>query len=194
MQTHFLEVSNNEQNWGKFLLIRFTQKEWAYKSAITGLSLLREVGWNPQNIIILDLQTGEAARFVPGGCAKSDLDKHKVWVCPMYEPMLHWLYTQDVSDLTKLPRFLNLPDAEFALAGYRRPGPTEVKKMQLELTERQRTVLLAAILNAGQTLHEMNDAFKDNEKPGNIFVGEESVPKVTDDDLDEVERILRQIA
>jgi hypothetical protein len=41
----------------------------------------------------------------------------------MYSPFLCWLYEQDLKDLTKLPSFLDLPDAEFAMSGHRRPGP-----------------------------------------------------------------------
>lgn len=121
MQTKFLEVTNNKRNWGKFLLIRF-DSEWEQESAFTGRSLLREVGWHPDNIIVFDLQTGEGARFLPGGLPSADLDKHKIWVCPMYEPFLAWLYKQDLTDLSKLPSELDLPDAEFAMSGYRRKG------------------------------------------------------------------------
>lgn len=123
MQTKFIEVTNKEQNWGKFLLIRFDKDEWEYKSAFTDHSLLKEVGWSPRNIIVMDLQTGEGARFLPGGYAKSDLDKHQIWCCPMYEPFLTWLYLQDLTDLSQLPNSIDLPNAEFAMAGYRRKGP-----------------------------------------------------------------------
>lgn len=122
MKTKFIEVTNNNQNWGKFLLFRF-DNEFEYKSSITGKSLLNEVGWNKQNIFVLDLQTGEGARFKPGGNSEFDLEKHKIWVCPMFSPFLEWLYLQDVSDLSALPSFLDLPNAEFALSGYRRKGP-----------------------------------------------------------------------
>lgn len=121
MQTHFIEVTNKQQNWGKFLIIRLDH-EWEYPSAFTGNSLLGEVGWRKDNIIVFDLQTGEGARFVPSGIPKFDLEKHKIWVCPMYEPFLVWLYQQDLSDFSKLPTSLNLPDAPFSLTGYRRKG------------------------------------------------------------------------
>jgi len=121
MQTKFIEATNNEKNWGKFLVFRF-DTEWEYKSAFTGKSLLREVGWGADNIVVLDLQTREGAGFRPGGLASADLDKHKVWVCPMYEPFLSWLYRQDLTDLNKLPDSVNFPDAEFAMSGYRRKG------------------------------------------------------------------------
>jgi hypothetical protein len=131
MQTKFIEVTNGQRNWGKFILIKF-DSEWAEKSAFTGRSLLGEVGWAPDNIIVFDLQTGEGARFRPGGCVKADLDKHKIWVCPMYEPFLNWLYRQDLTDLSKLPSELDIPDAEFAMAGYRRPGPKPQRRKKID--------------------------------------------------------------
>lgn len=123
MKIKFIEVTNNNRNWGKFLLGKFTD-EWEYRSTIAGggRSLLYEVGWTPAHLLILDLQTGEGAIFRPGGMVKHDLDKHKIWVCPMYEPFLEWLYKQDLSDLDKLPAFLDLKDAPFSMQGYRRPG------------------------------------------------------------------------
>jgi hypothetical protein len=47
-----------------------------------------------------------------------------VWVCPMFEPFLEWLYTQDTSVLERLPTVVELPEAPAAaaLAGYRRAG------------------------------------------------------------------------
>lgn len=99
--------------------------EWEYESQMSpGSGLLREVGWNPAQIWVLDLQTCEGAAFSPVGLASADLDKHRIWVCPMYSPFLEWLYQQkDLSDLSNLPSVLDLPDAEFALRGYRREGP-----------------------------------------------------------------------
>jgi len=46
-------------------------------------------------------------------------------VCPLYEPFLTWLYTQDTTDLDKLPDFveIDVKDAPFAMSGYRRSGP-----------------------------------------------------------------------
>lgn len=122
MEKHFIEASNSEQNWGKFLILRFNEEE-KVQSAVTGNSLLREVGWNRHSIIVFDLQTGEGARFLPGGFATADLEKHKVWVCPMFEPFLNWLYLQDLTDLSKLPKFIDLPDAPFEMFGHRRKGP-----------------------------------------------------------------------
>jgi hypothetical protein len=130
METKFIEVTNmgarNSGNWGKFLVGRFTPKEWARRSHVTEspyYSLLNAVGWTPEHITVIDLQTGEGAIFRAGGYAKADLVKHRVWVCPMFEPFLEWLYKQNLKDLQKLPALINLPDAEFAMSGYRRKGP-----------------------------------------------------------------------
>jgi hypothetical protein len=74
--------------------------------------------------IVFDLQTCEGTAFRPGGRAKYDLDKHKIWVCPLFEPFLEWLYKQPQhDDLTALPDTIDLPDVPFALSGYRRNGP-----------------------------------------------------------------------
>lgn len=125
MQTKFIEASDGSNfNWGKFAVCRFTPEEWARRSEVDVLTtrgLLSVVGWDSGNLLVLDLQTGEGARFKPGGLASADLnDKHQVWVCPMFEPFLTWLYTQDLSDLDKLPGLVNLGDVPIAMHGYRR--------------------------------------------------------------------------
>ncbi len=127
MKTKFVEVTNQNRNWGKFLLIRF-DSEFEYVSQMQpGFKLLGSIGWAPEHLIVFDLQTCEGAAFRPGGSAHHDLEKHRIWVCPMAEPFLEWLYRQDLKDLEKLPGILDLPDAEFAMYGYRRPGPQEAK-------------------------------------------------------------------
>lgn len=137
METKIIEATNGKaQNWGKFLVGRFTT-EWSARSTVmaewnasqgrdeTTTLLLREIGWNPQAIWVLDLQTCEGAAFKPGGLARADLNKHRIWVCPLFEPFLAWLYQQDLKDLQKLPDCIDLPNAAFDFAGYRRPGPEE---------------------------------------------------------------------
>jgi hypothetical protein len=122
MKTRIIEVTNNDQNWGKFMVMK-PDTEWGRRSKIDPdlqMSLLRYCGWGPEHVWVLDLQTGEGACFAPHGMASADLNKHKVWVCPMFEPFLAWLYQQDLSDLDALPELLNLPDAPFAMSGYRR--------------------------------------------------------------------------
>jgi len=125
MQTKFIEVTNGCKNYGKFLLMRF-DTEWEYRSAAPGCGgnpLLKSIGWNPNQIWVLDLQTCEGAAFCPGGCSKADLEKHRVWVCPLFEPFLEWLYAELATKLfDDLPAYIDLPDAPFLMSGYRRQG------------------------------------------------------------------------
>jgi hypothetical protein len=128
MNLKFLEVTNGEANWGKFSLGTFTSEEWSRRAVIDGGSIIGGRGWTRRHVWVLDLQTGEGAMFLPGGLVKADLDKHALWVCPMFEPMLTWLYdrigkTEDVAAaIAALPDHVDLPDAPFAMSGYRRPG------------------------------------------------------------------------
>ena len=129
MHMIIIEVCNTTHggiNWGKFMVGRFTSEQWNYVSMVSRRPLLATVGWTAEHIWVGDLQTGEAAIFRPGGLAAADLDKHRVWVCPMFEPFLTWLYKQDLSDLSKLPPLVQL-NAESALAGYRRKGPADAQ-------------------------------------------------------------------
>ena len=129
MEIKFIEAAQGSQgpNWGKFLVGRFTNEEWARRSTLpkdkSPTSLLWRVGWSRQHIVVMDLQTGEGAIFNPGGWAQMDLEKHAVWVCPLFEPFLQWLWGQDLSNLAALPSYVELPEAPFELRGYRRPGP-----------------------------------------------------------------------
>ena len=123
MKTKFIEATNGPRNWGKFMVARFDEDEWRLKSAVSATALLEGRGWGPNHLMVFDLQTGEGALFRPGGQAGYDLNKHRVWVCPLFEPFLVWLYKQDVSDLDALPALVDLPEAEFQMSGYRRPGP-----------------------------------------------------------------------
>lgn len=119
MKLDFIEATNGPRNWGKFLLIRFDD-EWSVKSIIDERPMLSGRGWTSEHYFLLDLQTGEGAMFLHGGNARADLDKRQIWVCPLYEPFLKWLYEQ--KDLDNLPNHIDLPDAEFQFQGYRRPG------------------------------------------------------------------------
>lgn len=125
MKTKIIEVTNGPRNHGKFMVGEFDVDERCYESVVDpGRNLLRGVcGWGSGVLWVLDLQTGEGALFSHGGYAKADLDKHRVWVCPMFEPFLTWLYTQDIADIDELPEWVDLPDAPAAFHGYRRPGP-----------------------------------------------------------------------
>jgi hypothetical protein len=132
VNTKFIEATQgikNGWNHGKFMVARFTEDEWGRLSEIDQahgltLSLIGRCGWSPRHILVWDMQTGEGAIFLPGGLASADLDKHKVWVCPMFEPFLVWLYGQELSDLDKLPSVIELPDAPASMYGYRREGKT----------------------------------------------------------------------
>lgn len=123
MILHMVEATNHS-NWGKFAVCRPGPEERAHRSQIDDLGrpLLGRVGWTAAHIWVMDLQTGEGAIFMPGGHARNDLAKHKIWVCPMFEPFLAWLYQQDLTDLSQLPALVELPDAPFAMHGYRRTG------------------------------------------------------------------------
>jgi hypothetical protein len=127
METKIIETVG-AGNWGKFMVGRFTT-EREYRSALpdpdAGYPLAR---WQPTTLLVLDLATGEGALFVPGGLPEYDLDKHAIWVCPMFQGFLTWLYAQDTSDLQALPALVELPDHEFSLVGYRRPGPPETQR------------------------------------------------------------------
>lgn len=126
MQTHIIEVTN-QFNWGKFMLMRY-DREWQYPSHIDmGRPMLHGIGTGHNALWVLDLQTGEGAMFYPGGIASIDLNrKHRIWCCPMYEPFLTWLYKQDLSDITKLPKIVELSQEETAehtgMQGHRRQG------------------------------------------------------------------------
>lgn len=129
MKTKIVEVTNGPHNWGKFLLGVFDETEMKTQSIVSPLArpLLRQIGWGDNHILVLDLQTGEGAVFTPNphSSAKHDLDKHKVWVCPMFEPFLAWFYANKPASLDDLPAHVDLPDAPFSMAGYRREGKAE---------------------------------------------------------------------
>jgi hypothetical protein len=119
-----IEVTNGT-NWGKFMVMKY-DNEWFIKSSIPGTfntPLLTQLGWTAEHIWVMDLQTGEGAFFLHGGIASHDLNhSHQIWVCPMYEPFLNWLYKQNVSNLSALPELVTLTEQEApsSLYGYRR--------------------------------------------------------------------------
>lgn len=130
MRTKFIEVTGlgpNGQpfNWGKFMVGCFDGEEWRRRSTVEPAPILSGRGWTFKHLLVMDLQTGEGAAFKHGGLASSDLnDKHQIWVCPMFEPFLTWLYKQSVEDIDALPSHITLTheEAPGALAGYRRDG------------------------------------------------------------------------
>ena len=119
------EQGDTPGNWGKFAVMRPGPEEWKRSSAVSGtpMPLLREIGWGPDLLIVFDLQTREGAAFRPGGHPGADLTKHRIWVCPLFEAFLGWLYRQPLDDLNALPDRVALGDVPFAFYGYRRPGP-----------------------------------------------------------------------
>lgn len=129
MKTKLIEATNGPNNYGKFLVGRFMPDEWARRQALPlepgmpRFRLLQACGIDTRMIWVCDLQTREGAMFRPGGAAHADLEKHKIWVCVLFEAFLHWLYAQNLEDLDALPDHVDLPDVPFNWAGYRRPGP-----------------------------------------------------------------------
>lgn len=130
MISHFIEASN-DANYGKFLLLRFDEREAKTRTRLPGYRNSENIftfaghrKLNPDMTFVVDLQTGEGASFDLRGSAKADLEKHKIWVCPMYEFFLSWLYQQnahsEIKDITRLPRYVQLNTDYFAFAGYRR--------------------------------------------------------------------------
>jgi hypothetical protein len=128
VKTKFIEATDATRfNWGKFMICRFDD-EWTYRSALPEAHesrLLIRCGWSADHLLVVDVQTGEGAIFFPPGSASDDLnDKHQIWVCPMFEPFLNWLYLQDVTDLDALPALVNLGNVPTSFSGYRRTRKT----------------------------------------------------------------------
>ena len=96
MKTKIVEATNEHFNWGKFL-VGVPDTEWERKVEVDGDPgrghdrLLARCGWSDRHIWVLDLQTGEGAYFLPTGMASADIQKHAIWVCPLFEPFLEWL-------------------------------------------------------------------------------------------------------
>lgn len=139
MKIKFIEATNPSDrgdagcfNWGKFLLLQLGPEEWTYKSQLPVPTELEEfqrkhpllglIGYSRANVWVFDLQTRQGAAFVPCGIAALDLAQTKIWVCPMYEPFLEWLYRQDLTDITTLPAVVELVNATGSLRGYQREG------------------------------------------------------------------------
>src|SRR5213075_3514951 len=116
MLTKIVEATQGDgwTNHGKFMLMRFDEEEWARRSTVGPPQPLLDgvCGWGPEHLWVLDLQTGEGACFRPGGYATAHLDKHAVWVCPLFEPFVDWLWGQVRAgvDPFDLPERVELPD------------------------------------------------------------------------------------
>lgn len=127
MDLHIIEAESGF-NWGKFGVAKFTRGEMRRPSFVdVGRPFTSLIGtrWGGvhDHVFVLDIQTGEGALFRPGGYPAADLTKHQIWVCPLFEPFLTWLYQQDLTDLTALPQVIQLPSDTASMYGYRRPGP-----------------------------------------------------------------------
>lgn len=131
MRSKIIEVCQpTPVNWGKFMIAEFDENETSYISVITKSPLLPAIGyWGEENkwLWLLDLQTGEGALFPVSskGNAKYQLDKHKIWVCLLYEPLLEWLYQNYKGDIDEIPSYIEI-DAPAGLYGYRRSGTGNV--------------------------------------------------------------------
>jgi hypothetical protein len=128
VRTRIIEARSPAGNYGRFLLARMHQ-EWNVQSEVFDGPVLFNTGYGPKHLWVLDLVTGEGACFLPGGLAAADLEKHRIWVCPLFEPFLVWLYEQDLADLDELPEVVEV-DAPLQLRGYRRPGPDESRWLE----------------------------------------------------------------
>jgi hypothetical protein len=133
MKTKIIEGYSEPGNYGKFMLGIF-DSEWDVRSNLgstvpdpevsarqAARPLLQTLGWTDSHFIVFDIQTGEGGLFRHGGLASADLNKHKIWVCPLFEPFLQWVYSQDLKKIDDWPLLVKL-QAAFSMQGYRREG------------------------------------------------------------------------
>ncbi len=137
MDTKFVEAGHGPDggNWGKFLVGRYTEDELAEPAQFPGCEGSRRLvnlgGPGRQDIWVLDLQTGEGARFpiefVRDVDVHHQLNKHRIWVCPLYEPFVAFLFgyigNHQRTWWDTLPRTVEMPTAGIVVFGRRRPGP-----------------------------------------------------------------------
>lgn len=112
MKSIIIEATSGDGRWGKFLVAKFDTEEWTRSRPLlsTRANFILNIGRDPSCVIVFDLFTGEGALFIPGGLASADLDKHKIRVCPLFEPFLAWLYKQDLTDIRKLPTLCHMEE------------------------------------------------------------------------------------
>lgn len=129
MKTKIVEATTGPQgNWGKFLIGQFDQDEIDTVSAIAPEygSVLKQRGWwDPaQYFLMLDIETGEGSVFATWGDARADLHKHRIWVCPLFQPTLARIRAMAPFAVADLPSLLELSfdEAPFAMAVPRRAG------------------------------------------------------------------------
>lgn len=166
MKSRYFQATQDRDtgfNHGKFLVQVPDDVDWSVACAMDPQRpLFAGRGWQrDKHVLVFDLETGEGARFLHGGYAKADLTKTRIWVCPLFEPFLAWLYQQDLTTLADLPQLVVLPNAPAALAGYRRDGDASFDDDMVKLiqntpgfTDLERDALLA-ILEHGRTAREL---------------------------------------
>lgn len=118
MITKIIEGSDGGA-YGKWLVGQLDEHERARTTSLPGyegshsiwtFGGARKLGAHPGAVLVLDLQTGQGGVFIPGPSSSpdADLDKAKIWVCPLFRDFFRWLYTQDMADVTQLPDFIDL--------------------------------------------------------------------------------------
>lgn len=189
MRTTIVEATTGPQgNHGKFLVGCF-DTEWSYFSVLKSpmRAVLEHEGWTADHLLVLDLATGEAALFRPGGSARDDLDKHGIWVCPMYEGFLVWLWDRynywvhetrgtivgPADFLKSLPSLVHLTfdEAPFSWTGYRRSGPSRAASVALgrikAIASRFKEESKAQLRTSMQVVYEIADgAYKPDDHRG----------------------------
>ena len=117
MRTTIIEASDGHQAYGKFMIGVF-DTEWerrsliARESGLREISLLRQEGWGPEHILVVDLSSpGNGSIFHAGrGLAAADIAKKSLDVCWLFEAFLGWLRTQNLNDLDALPELVHLEE------------------------------------------------------------------------------------
>lgn len=131
--THDLEGNGN---YGKFLVC-IPDTEWSLLTELGeeySFRVLPANGWCREHVMVFDLATGEGAMFRPrkaknpAQAVYHELNKHQIWVCPLFEPFLAWLFNYTPEEIPHLPQLVLLPEADFAFSGYRRPGINRVER------------------------------------------------------------------
>jgi hypothetical protein len=149
VKSKFLEVTN-KANWAKLQLLQWEPSDLARPSLVQkGKVLLNAVqvrrgdAADPLTaVFVRDLQTQEGCEFYPSPEAdcKTQLDMHRVWVCPLFYPFVSWLFANYQGDVTSLPDLVELADSKKQeYQGYRRPGE------EMEPITQIRKKLLAAL-------------------------------------------------
>lgn len=98
--------------WGKLLVARLGVDEWSHLSQVDeGRPVLSPLRHSPEDLLVLDLATREAALFTPQahGNPREDLRKHQIVVNPLFGGFLAWLYKQPQPlDLASLPALVEI--------------------------------------------------------------------------------------